>query len=206
MPYYRTGRRGWLKAARMNAHMGNSAAGDVRELIRFRRYGRRAFFPYRFASGLSPHPTEHPQGHSFGVPPPVVTLRPPEQWRDDEEYLFGCDLYNHAFWWEAHEAWEGLWRLCEPEGASFRFFQGLIQISAAHLKLFLGRTTGVCRLRERAQGYLSSAAKERGPVFMGLDVPGFLERLDDYFGSRPERLPTRTVHDPAAFPYIKLAK
>jgi hypothetical protein len=198
-----------MKSSEMNAAMGNSATGDLREMFRFRRYGGRAFFPYRFAPGHSPHPTEHSQGHSFrppGTPMPKVPLLPPEHWRTDEDYLFGCDLYNHAFWWEAHEAWEGLWRLCEPEGISFRFLQGLIQVSAAHLKLFLGRPTGVCRLRERAQGYLSSVAKESGPVFMGLDVPRFLEELDRYFGSRPEDPPARTAHDPGAYPYLKLAR
>lgn len=136
-------------------------AGDIRELIRYRRYGGRPFFSYRFATGLAPHPTENPRGHSYrpaGTPAPQVVHVAPERWEEDEEYLFGCDLYNHAYWWEAHEAWEGLWRLCEPDGIPFRFFQGLIQVSAAHLKLFLGRPEGVCRLRVRAQGYLASVS------------------------------------------------
>src|SRR4030095_3868699 len=74
---------------------------------------QRPFPPYRFVPGLNPHPVSHPQGHSYRgrareEPPPRFA---PERWRENVDFLHGCDLYNHAYWWEAHEAWEGLWHL-----------------------------------------------------------------------------------------------
>ena len=58
----------------------------------------------------------------------------PTMWYDCESYLYGVDLFNHAYWWEAHEAWEGPWRAAGRQSATGFFLQGLIQISVARLK------------------------------------------------------------------------
>src|SRR5262245_31128005 len=104
----------------------------------------RAFPSYRFVPGLNPHPVSDPRGHSFrgGEPEPKPPRLDPARWRESEEYLHGCDLYNHAYYWEAHEAWEGLWHLTDKSGPAGLFLQGLIQLGASHLKRHMGEPAG----------------------------------------------------------------
>ena len=70
----------------------------------------RPFPAYAFLPGRDPHPTRDPRGHSYAEPEGEPhTWRPDEEWRENQEYLFGCDLYNAGYLWEAHEAWEDIW-------------------------------------------------------------------------------------------------
>ena len=107
------------------------------------RYCDEPFPAYRFIPGCNPHPTADPRGHSYAAPGaqgPSVVWVAPQDWAKSTDYRYGCDLYNHAYWWEAHEAWEGLWQLTEKEGMQGRFLKGLIQMSACHLKRFVGHS------------------------------------------------------------------
>lgn len=170
------------------------------------RYTDRPFPPYRFIPGHHPHPTAHPDGHSFrppGEPEPTPPFVPPHDWRGDESYLYGCDLYNHAYWWEAHEAWEAIWHLPPKGSAHKRYLQGIIQLAACHLKLLLGRLDGVERLIVTGREHLDAAlALSSGPRFMGIDVIALRRRVDAYYArvlgdpSAPPR------HHPARFPYL----
>ena len=121
---------------------------DLAQLLEFvaPRYCDTPFPAYRFIPGRSPHPTADSRGHSYrvpGSPSPAVTLVSPSEWARSIDYLYGCDLYNHAYWWEAHEAWEGLWQLTDKAGIQGRFLQGLIQASACHLKRFVRQAKGL---------------------------------------------------------------
>lgn len=150
------------------------------------RLSRRPFPPYRYVPGLHPHPVAHPDGHSFnpaGEHPAAGPLLPPEEWRESEDYLYGIDLYNHGYWWEAHEAWEGLWQQTDKRGTQGHFLQGLIQLSAAHLKRHMGQDEGMRRLLERACEHLQAAqaALPPAPPFMGVDIRGHLQRTREYF-------------------------
>ena len=89
------------------------------------------FPPYRHLPGVTPHPIRDPLGHSYGIEEEEnENPLPPEMWQQNEAYLHGVDLYNFSYWWEAHEAWEGLWHQAED---TYRLFlQGLIQVSASH--------------------------------------------------------------------------
>lgn len=53
------------------------------------------------------------------------------------QFLFGVDLFNHQFYWEAHETWEELWLPLAKEDPVRETLQGLIQASATLLKLRL---------------------------------------------------------------------
>ena len=170
------------------------------------RYTDAPFPPYRFVPGRHPHPTAHPDGHSY-LPPghvePPVTFVPPGRWRESPDYLYGCDLYNHAFWWEAHEAWEGLWRVTPAESAQRRFLQGVIQLAAIHIQLFQGHADGVARLRETSRRHLEAAMQLADATqLMGLDIEDTLVRIDAYCAKvmRPNMPPP--WHDPATYPYI----
>ena len=149
------------------------------------RYCPRNPFPsYRHIPGVTPHPIKDPAGHSYGsdesTRPQVLS---PESWRTNEDYLYGVDLYNFAYWWEAHEAWEGLWHHAEDD---YRLFlQGLIQISAALIKHHMRMprpvrtlsTAGSDKLREVFLKF-----KRPTETYMGINLNEFLSRLDVFFG------------------------
>ncbi len=173
------------------------------------RYSARAFPAYRYVPGLHPHPVAHPAGHSYnpsGEHPAAIhprdsgpasgrpggrPLLPPERWAESEDYLYGADLYNHGYWWEAHEAWEGLWQQTDKAGRQGRFLQGLIQVSAAHLKRHVGQAEGVERLLDRAFGHLDAAraGDMPGARYMGLDLAVFIEAVRAYFEGRTTVFP-----------------
>lgn len=177
-----------------------------------RRYCDTIFPAYRFVPGRDPHPTSDTRGHSYhppGTPVPSVTYVPPGEWKTSTDYLFGCDLYNHAYWWEAHEAWEGLWQLTDKKAVQGRFLQGLIQASACHLKRFLGGVPGVERLSRTSLTYLHGVIDElngelNGEPFMGLDLVAFVAQLEAYYATFDARSEMKDNHDPSRYPYVCL--
>lgn len=116
--------------------------------------------PYSYVPGRLPHPNSHPEGHSYqqhelssgevaqGSPAKASLL---SEWRKCREYLFGIDLFNHGFYWEAHETWEQLWIACGRSGREADFLKGLIKLAAAGVKVREGRPIGVKRHALRAR-------------------------------------------------------
>jgi hypothetical protein len=155
--------------------------------LKWPRYSTLPFPSYRFVPGLSPHPRRDPRGHAYGtpeVPPPRFA---PERWRDNEVYRHGIDLYNFAYWWECHEALEGLWHLTGHSGTEAQFLQGIIQAAAAHLKRHVGSSVGSRRLGSEAVGRLESVP---GPVFMGLTLAPFIRGVRDlHVDDRTDAIP-----------------
>ena len=125
------------------------------------RYSTHPFPAYRYIPGRLPHPTAHPAGHSVGPSQPVgVDPLIKEGWPQHPQYQFGIDLFNHGFWWEAHEAWESLWQASDRQAAAGLFLQGLIQYAAVLLKLYQGTTRGVDGLLRGAMAKLAQAEAE----------------------------------------------
>src|SRR5689334_23294646 len=87
--------------------------------------------PYGFVPGRFPHPTRDPEGHSHGQAPPPADPLDPGRWAGCRDYLLGLDLFNHGYYWEAHEAWERLWNAAGRHGATAELLQGLIKLAAA---------------------------------------------------------------------------
>jgi predicted metal-dependent hydrolase len=114
-----------------------------------------------------------------------------ERWPENEAYLWGVDLYNHGFAWEAHEAWEGLWRAVKHDETEATFLQGLIQCAAAQVKMSMGDDAATRRLLERGLARLTSVRQQHGDRYMGLD-------LARYLAEHASRL------EGAAFPYLWL--
>ena len=87
---------------------------------------------------------------------------PTARWQASEEYLYGIDLYNYAYWWECHEVFEGLWHAAGHGTEQGNFFQALIQFAAANLKRFTGNrraagnlvTSGIIRLQKTPKFYM----------------------------------------------------
>jgi Uncharacterized conserved protein len=131
---------------------------------------------YRFVPGASPHPRRHPKGHSYGQREPALSALVPDQWQANDVYLFGVDLYNFAFWWECHEIFEGFWRAAGATSEQGRFFQALIHVAAANLKVCMGSSSAADRL--------TKAALKRFHVmpqtYMGIDIRVFERDIQAY--------------------------
>ena len=92
----------------------------------------------------------------------------------ERERLFqeGIDLFNQGRFFEAHEAWEEIWRSTTPEPRDL--FQGLIQVAAAlHQFLDLKRIDGPRRTLAKARRRLEPYA----PAALGIDVKDLLEQV-----------------------------
>ena len=149
------------------------------------RFARdRPFPPYAFLPGRDPHPTRDPQGHSFDTDEDSPGYFSPADWRASVEYLWGVDLYNHGYLWEAHEAWEGLWHEAKHDRDQAEFLQGLIQCAAASLKIPMEQPRGLERLSEAGTSRLLSVARS-SPSYMGLDVLDFVAAFRAFAGSKP---------------------
>ena len=113
------------------------------------RYSQRPFPPYRFLPFRSgaplPHPRNDPAGHSYGQDEECLPGFTPADWSTCEPYLYGIDLFNHGYWWEAHEALETVWLAAGRATRCGRFVQGLIQLAGAQLKRFVGEERGARR-------------------------------------------------------------
>ncbi len=55
--------------------------------------------------------------------------------RLDLYFLYGVDLFNHQFYWEAHETFEQIWHQIDKKSSKRILIQGLIQLSVALLKM-----------------------------------------------------------------------
>jgi hypothetical protein len=156
-----------------------------------RRGTERTLPPYAYLPGRDPHPTRDPRGHSFTAAEAAPEALPPERWRESPEYLFGVDLYNEGYLWEAHEAWEGLWHASKGDRVQADFLQGLIQCAAAALKVPMDQPRGLARLAELGTAKLVAAARAAGPVYMGLDLLAFADEMRAFAASSPTSIEGR---------------
>lgn len=150
------------------------------------RLTSRPFPPYAHRPGITPHPITDPRGHSY-TPPRDATARQAAaghapavpfdggRWHECAAYLYGIDLHNHGYWWEAHEEWETLWKASPPGSAHGRLLQALIQSCAIWLKLEVGEHAGVERLLARAGALV--AATEPGETVLGVRVCGWWQAV-----------------------------
>lgn len=150
------------------------------------RYASAKPFPrYAYLPGRDPHPTRDPRGHSYGQAEHAWPYLPAERWRENEEYLYGVDLYNHGYLWEAHEAWENLWHPAKHDAVQAGFLQGLIQCTAASLKIPMDQPRGLARLAEIGTARLEAVAPRGGARYMGLDVASFVRDFRAFAASAP---------------------
>lgn len=105
--------------------------------------------PYTFVPGYHPHPNQDPAGHSYGKPEPKPGKLNPEKWQESQLYLYGIDLFNRGYYWEAHETWEALWRQEERENPAELLLHGLIKLAAAGVKVRQNNPKGI---RSHARG------------------------------------------------------
>jgi len=112
-------------------------------------------------------------------------LLPPDQWVQSADYLYGIDLYNYAYWWECHEVFEELWNAAGHHSDQGNFFQAIIQLAAANLKLSMGSHQSAHNLLERGVIRLQRVPES----YMGVDVAGLTKDLR-------QRIVGSTLHAP----------
>ena len=97
-----------------------------------------------------------------------------ESWSDCKAYLFAIDLFNHGYYWEAHEELEALWLGVGRDSPAGRFIQGIIQAAAALLKLEAAKLESAKRLLVAASEKLRAPSKS----FLGLDGAKLADDLE----------------------------
>lgn len=146
---------------------------DTRSMLPARLVPDEPFPPYSYVPGRFPHPLSDPAGHSYAHPIQPPAALDPQAWRRSRAYCLAVDLFNHGYYWEAHEAWEGLWHAAGRRGALADFLKGLIKLAAAGVKAREGRLAGVHRHAQRAGHLFAATQKELGPAtfhFAGLSL------------------------------------
>lgn len=143
------------------------------------RYTNRPFPPYRYVPGKAPHPTRDPEGHSYNKHPVKPAIFKTGQWQTCNEYLYGIDLFNHGYWWEAHEALEAVWVAAGRQTETGLFIQGLIQIAVSHLKMFQGFSDVATRMAKEG---LDKMKRITG-IYLGIDVAVLRSAVNTYCAS-----------------------
>jgi hypothetical protein len=164
--------------------MSNNSLSELPSLQRsgIRRYATLPFPSYRYVPGLHPHPRRDPAGHSYD-PRPIPSRHPewrPQDWRRLEPWLFGIDLFNQLYLWEAHEAWESLWASTPRGEPPSLLLQGLIQIAAALLKAHMGVLSGARMLSREGLDKLHRAADQHR-ILLGLEIPPTIAAFSTFF-------------------------
>ena len=90
----------------------------------------------------------------------------------DPRYLEGIEHFNKCDFFEAHEVWEELW--ADTQGASRRFYQGLIQVAVCLHHFGNGNIRGAKKLYYGCRGYL----EEYQPTYLDLNLDKLLADLE----------------------------
>jgi uncharacterized protein len=114
-------------------------------------------------------------------------------------FLQGVAHFNRGEFFEAHEAWELVWR--ETTGPRASFYKGLIQCAVALHHARRGNLEGARRLYHRQKRYLAPFS----PTTLGVPVADLLARMDALFAPILKAGPgSGVVLDPARLPTIVL--
>ncbi len=128
------------------------------------RYAVAALPPYSYVPGFAPHPVSDPRGHMSGQTHAAAAPLEPAHWRLSDAYLQAADLFNHGYYWEAHEAWESLWHAAGRHGAVATWLKALIKLAAAAVKAREGNPVGVERHARRSLELLAELRRDLTPT------------------------------------------
>jgi 8-oxo-dGTP diphosphatase len=122
--------------------------------------------------GVHPHPLR-PGGHAAGRERDPVDVAEP--WWRWEAWWEGLDRFDQHYLWEAHEAWEALWRALPKDDVRRSVVQAMIELAGALLVSHLGRETSAEVLVERAIGRWLHARGALGARILGVDLDALVE-------------------------------
>jgi predicted metal-dependent hydrolase len=107
-------------------------------------------------------------------------------------YQLGLGLARDGRFFEAHEAFEAAWRVCEPGERDF--FQGLVHVVVSSYQSGRGRPVAAERQRVKALARLGPYA----PSHRGLDVARLLAALERAEADPREHLVEADAQPPVA--------
>lgn len=150
----------------------------------FRLIPGKNFPRYAYLPGRHPHPVRDPRGHSYLAQEPPMSV-PIEAALSSESYRWGVDLFNHGYYWEAHEAWEPLWLAAKQSTPHLLFFKGLILLAAAGVKIREGKPVPARRHAGRAASLFRQVGLEDRAFgrAIGMSLPALAERAETAVGS-----------------------
>lgn len=154
---------------------------------------KREFPAYSYVPGMFPHPLRDPAGHSYGVATEPCEPLTTDNARQHQKYLWGIQLFNHGYYWEAHETWEQAWHACGRKGLVANYLKGLIKLAAAGVKTREGRPEGVARHASRGaelfrEAIASLPAAESAPF--GLSLASLLSTAEHVAAHREDFMNT----------------
>ena len=116
-------------------------------LHQVKRRSQTEYPQYRFVPKRHPHPLKS-NGDIRHIP--IA-----EDASNQAQWDYAVDLFNAAYYWEAHEVWEGLWKKWKKtHHQNAQFTQGCIFVTAAALQNHLGRIDISQKMLQRAQTLL----------------------------------------------------
>ncbi len=137
------------------------------------------------------------QFHKPGNPDLLVEIK--DILRNDQ-FLEGVKLYNAGYYWEAHEAWEDVWR--SQEGDAKTFVQGFVEIAGGCSFLKLSKVPSAL--------YLFGKGIEKFHQFENLNIGFPLKQFVGEFSSSVYSLQAhpngQSAGRPVSFPRITLTK
>ena len=139
------------------------------------RYTSYALPETTYIPGKTERPLKEPL-EDEGVSPVDLSACAPHE---NTLFLFAVDLFNHHYFWEAHEAWELIWH-CEKTPALRNLLQGLIQLSGAYLKIVQGKEKGTRILWEKCHARLSRELL----LETGVNIEPHLQNIENDDGVR----------------------
>ena len=166
----------------------------------FPRYMPDETFPeYRHVPGTN-REIQGRFGHSEDA---ILDLPTPSGWRDNTDYLFGIDLFNYAYWYEAHAIWNPLWH--RATGNYRLFINGLALVADAMLLHHQRDLRGLRDQMSLGTGNLTAVLNAEGDVYMGLNLHLLMRSLDTFISPFfEENITDSTYEEPASFPLLRL--
>ena len=128
----------------------------------------------RFIPGEGPRPT------SSQLPGEILLIPQNDQWNRCIHHRHAIDLFNHGFYWEAHEEWESLWRMLPKKTPQRWALQALIQSAAALLKEHMGHRRASQTLLNNALRHMEAASSHalvRGTPVLSIDLLELTQNL-----------------------------
>ncbi len=120
----------------------------------------------------------------------------------DESFLYGMDLYNHAYWWEAHEAWELVWSRQTPQSLDRLAMAILIAAANLNLKIALQKRKAASRLAAQIVFEYEEWRRRAGDQIFGVEMSPWFERYQAYVEATLSQ--SLLVHNPGKFSSLKI--
>ena len=143
------------------------------------RYYPKLNFPsYRHIPGLTPHPISDPNGHSFNKNITDTTILTNNNWNSCSTFLYAIDLFNYAYFWEAHEYLEELWKNLTNSSEKL-LLQAIIQSAAALIKNYQNNTQGMIKLFTKSRQKFENIFTETGKnTLLGIRLDACISYID----------------------------